>query len=209
MRRHVMRRGVSTLGRALFLAAVAAAMLVGGAPAAQAHDGLAGSTPAQAATVPTPPSEIELEFTGPPQTLGAEVAVTGPDGATVSDGAAEVSGTTVVQPLATGLPAGDYTVDWRVVSSDGHPLTGTFSFTATEGAAPAQAVPSDDAAPTTSGAAAPAFDTPGPTLAAQPEEASRTGTAGSAAATVWIALAAVLVLGLAGAVAFWRLRGRP
>src|SRR5688500_6721226 len=108
VRRPVMRRGVSTLRRALFLTAVVTAALVGGIPAAQAHDGLAGSTPAQAATVPTPPSEIALQFTGPPQTLGVGVAVTGPDGATISDGAAVVSGTTVVQPLAIGLPAGDY-----------------------------------------------------------------------------------------------------
>ena len=44
-------------------------------------------------------------------------------------------GTTVTQPLAGGLPAGAYTVEWRVTSADGHPLSGTFGFTVAQGAA--------------------------------------------------------------------------
>jgi hypothetical protein len=39
------------------------------------------------------------------------------------------------QSLREGAPAGKYTVAWRVVSSDSHPIEGTFAFTATSGAA--------------------------------------------------------------------------
>ena len=37
---------------------------------------------------------------------------------------------TVTQALQPGSPAGRYVVEWRVTSADGHPISGTFSFTA-------------------------------------------------------------------------------
>ena len=36
----------------------------------------------------------------------------------------------MVQPLAADLPEGDYTIAWRVVSSDGHPIEGAFTLQA-------------------------------------------------------------------------------
>jgi hypothetical protein len=198
-----------TTRRVLLLLAAATALLVAGGGTGQAHDGLVASAPAEAATVPTPPAAVELKFSGPPQTLGAQVRVTGPDGAVVSQGAAQVSGSTVRQPLASDLPAGEYTVDWRIVASDGHPLTGSFPFTAAQGTtAPAEA-PSSDEATATEGAAAPAGDASRQPPAAQPEEPSVALPAGSPASTVWIALAAVVVLGMVGTFAFRRLRPRP
>jgi hypothetical protein len=46
----------------------------------------------------------------------------------------QVDGATVVQPLTADLPAGGYTVDWRVTSADGHPLSDRFAFTVAGGA---------------------------------------------------------------------------
>ena len=77
---------------------------------------------------------MSLEFSDAPQSLGTEVAVTGPDGTTATDGAPEIAGSTVTQQLAGGLPAGTYTVEWRVASADGHPLTGSFAFDVTRDA---------------------------------------------------------------------------
>ena len=91
------------------------------------------TSPAAGATVAEAPDALELEFTGEPLPLGTLVAVTGPDGAPVSSGEAEIRGTTVVQPIDDDLPAGAYRVEWRSTSSDGHPLSGTFDFTVTEG----------------------------------------------------------------------------
>ena len=46
-------------------------------------------------------------------------------------GPVEVHDAVVTQPVAAGAPAGEYTVRWRVTSADGHPITGSFRFTAT------------------------------------------------------------------------------
>lgn len=96
---------------------------------AQAHDALLGSEPADAAVLTDAPTQVVLTFAGPQAEIGAEVVVTGPDGAAWSDGAAVVAGSTVTQPLKGGLPGGAYVVQWRSVAGDGHPVDGTFSFT--------------------------------------------------------------------------------
>lgn len=109
------------------LAVVALAVSV--APAS-AHSGMTGSDPADGATVDVAPDTVTLTFNEPPQALGTEVAVVGPDGTTVSEGATTVADTTVTQPLAATRPAGAYVIQWRVTSADGHPLSGELTFTA-------------------------------------------------------------------------------
>jgi methionine-rich copper-binding protein CopC len=100
------------------LAAAASIALLGSAvPAASAHDALTSATPADGASVATPPDRVELQFSGVVQELGAQVVVRGPDGTTVSQGDPQVVDTTLEQPLASGLPAGTYTVAWRVTSA--------------------------------------------------------------------------------------------
>jgi methionine-rich copper-binding protein CopC len=121
--------------RTLVIAAALLALLLGPAGTAGAHDVLIGTAPAQDATVERAPATVTLEFSDPPQALGTEVLVTGPEGTAVSTGAPELDGTTVGQPLDGGLPAGAYTVDWRATSADGHPLAGSFGFTVVQGAA--------------------------------------------------------------------------
>lgn len=118
---------------------------------------------------------------------------TGPDGAVVSVGDPEVLGATVRQPLAEGLPAGAYTVDWRVTSGDGHPITGSIGFTVAEGAAPSTA-------PAPSSAAPPA----GPSSEVDTDEASTARPTGSSSTGLLVAggLVALAVVGLVA----WRLR---
>jgi hypothetical protein len=125
----VRRTVVGRLAALLAGSLAAAVLLLGsGATAAQAHDALTGSSPAHDATVDTSPPQVRLDFSQGPQPLGSRVLVSGPDGAPASRGAVEVDGTGVVQPLIPDLPAGRYTVQWRVTSADGHPLSGTFTF---------------------------------------------------------------------------------
>ncbi|MGY1813556.1 copper resistance CopC family protein [Blastococcus sp. SYSU D00820] len=124
------RRAVGAVGAVVTLFLV----LVCGMPVAQAHDGLTSASPADGSAVTAAPASVELGFSGAVQALGAQVVVTGPDGTAVTDGAVEVDGTTVRRPLVAGLPAGAYTVDWRVTSADGHPVAGTTTFTVTGGA---------------------------------------------------------------------------
>ena len=185
--------------RALLVGTLAAALLGAGALPAQAHDGLLATVPLNTEVVTAAPSTVELTFSGEPLPLGTEVLVTGPDGAQASAGAPEIRGTTVVQPLAGPLPAGAYGVEWRSTSSDGHPLTGSFTFTvgATGPATPSAAPP----AGTTTQAQA------GTTVAGDPQPASAATPADSGPSTGWL-VAAVVALAALGALVVLRLRRR-
>lgn len=124
---HILRRA---------LAALAAMALIVVAPApAFAHDALEGSAPTSGATVASVPDEVRLDFSERPLGVGAEIRVTDASGTSWSDGTPQVVDRSVHQKLRTGAPGGAYTVVWRVVSSDSHPIEGTFTFTATAGSA--------------------------------------------------------------------------
>lgn len=135
---------------ALAAALVALGLLVLGAGPAAAHNTLRSTDPADGSTVTTAPAQVTLTFDQAALEIGTTIVVTGPDGSPVSEGAAQLVDTSVVQPLAATLPAGAYTVDWRVTSADGHPLSGTFTFTATEavGAPAPEPEPTEPTEPT-------------------------------------------------------------
>lgn len=124
----------SSLGAVLSGLAALALILAVPSPAL-AHDALEGSAPASGASVATAPEEVRLDFAEQPLGIGAEVKVNDASGASWSDGAPQVVDRSVHQKLRTGAPAGAYTVVWRVVSSDSHPIEGTFTYTVTTGAA--------------------------------------------------------------------------
>ncbi|MGY1840674.1 MULTISPECIES: copper resistance CopC family protein [unclassified Modestobacter] len=138
------RRGAPGALLGLLGLLTALVLAVGTAPA-QAHDGLVRSTPAAGAALSAAPAAVQLDFSGAPLPLGTQVLVTGPDG-TVSAGAPEIQGASVVQALAADVPAGSYTVQWRSTSSDGHNVEGTYGFTVTPGAAPAAPVSAEPVA---------------------------------------------------------------
>lgn len=76
---------------------------------------------------------VALTFSNDVLDVGTEIVVTGPEG-DATDGAPVTNGPDVTQALADDLALGDYQVAWRVVSSDGHPIDGTFEFTVQEDA---------------------------------------------------------------------------
>ncbi|NEK85741.1 copper resistance protein CopC [Blastococcus saxobsidens] len=194
------RRRVGLLGLAT------AALVVGAAPSvALAHDGLVSSSPAPDGVVATAPATVELDFTGEPLPLGTQVLVTGPDGASVSEGPAEIRDTAVVQPLADPLPAGAYRVEWRSTSSDGHPLSGTYAFTV---AGPATAAePADGKAEPADGKAEPADGMAEP--ADGVAEAAASAEADDTSLPAVYPLAGIGLLGALGVLTARRLRRRP
>ena len=124
-------------------AALLAAFLVLFAPlSASAHDSLTGSSPAAGGTVETLPAELTLTFSAKliDGEGATEVVVTDAAGTAVTDGEATVNGAIVTQPLVAEAEAGEYHVVWKVVSSDGHPTSGEFSFTVANSTAVAPAV---------------------------------------------------------------------
>lgn len=125
-------------GLRALIAAFVALLLMGVAAPASAHDELLGATPGIDSQVDALPAELVLTFSGVllNEPGATEVVVTDADGASLLGGDPVLDGTTLTQPLE-GTASGAVTVIWRVVSSDGHPISDQFSFTVGDGAAPA------------------------------------------------------------------------
>ncbi|GAA2547439.1 hypothetical protein HD598_001942 [Neomicrococcus aestuarii] len=94
------------------------------APGAFAHDQMVGSDPATGATVKASPTALVLMYSAELKNIGTTVVLTDSDG-NKYDAAATVSGQNLTVGVRDTLSDGEYTLEWRVVSSDGHPIEGT------------------------------------------------------------------------------------
>ncbi len=106
-------------------------LLAGASPAA-AHAVLISTDPGQGAVIATVPATVSLTF-GEPMVVAADgVRVYRPDGAEVDNGHAAALGSSstvgVGLPGGSDQPQGTYTVPWRVISADSHPVAGAFTF---------------------------------------------------------------------------------
>ncbi|MEW1809054.1 copper resistance protein CopC [Pseudarthrobacter sp. NPDC080039] len=117
------------LGR-LLIFLTTAAFAIASSVAAHAHDVLVSSDPANGSTVSTVPAKVGLTFDHTPIAINSIVRVQDATGADQADGPVSIVDNHVSQPVKPDAPNGTYTVVWRVVSSDGHPIEGTFNFTA-------------------------------------------------------------------------------
>lgn len=115
------------LTRLLAYAAIASATLAG---QAFAHAHLTSSVPADNASVAAP-SEIDLIFTEGLNLKFSGIKVTGPDKQDVELGDSKLmdGDKTLMVPISDPLKPGAYTVDWHVLSTDGHKTSGSYSFT--------------------------------------------------------------------------------
>jgi copper transport protein len=115
--------------RAWLVAAVATAALA--LPAsAWAHAALLRTVPVASRTVNAAPPEVRLTYSEPVAPKFAIVSVTDAAGRQVTSGApaaAPGAPQTLVTPLRQ-IPEGWYLVFWRVISADGHPVRGAFTF---------------------------------------------------------------------------------
>ena len=100
------------------------------APAA-AHDDIVAAYPEAGSTVGIVPEEIALTFSGEilTDTSAVVIEVIAPDGQNVAADPPLIDGTTVTQTLAPEQGPGVFTVRWRVVSSDGHPISDEYTYT--------------------------------------------------------------------------------
>lgn len=113
----------------LLIAAFAASFAFAGQALAHAH--LKSAVPATDGTVKQAPSELDLTFTEGLNLKFSGVTVTGPNKEAVKTGEAMLmkSDTTLMIPITDKLATGKYTVEWHVLSTDGHKTNGTYSFT--------------------------------------------------------------------------------
>lgn len=112
-----------------FIAVAAAAAFVAG-PAA-AHARLVSATPAPNTTVAAAAARtVSLTFSERtvPAFSGFDIVNATGEKVAVRTTVAE-DGKTLTGALARPLVAGAYRVDWRIASSDGHRMTGSYTFT--------------------------------------------------------------------------------
>ena len=191
---------------------VIALLLIAGlvAPAVLAHAQLRSSDPADGATLPTTDA-VTLTFNEDINADFVQVTVSGPAGDPVAAGDPVVAGPVVTQPVAP-TAAGAHTVTFRVVSADGHPVSGSIAFTLTAPAGTTDAEPSE---PQTSESQASEPQTSEPTTTTRtPEPAtpvSDDDAAASAAASAdeqdgsgaWLALGGAGALAAVGGGIAW------
>lgn len=157
-----LRAALRTAGTGALLALAVAVT----APPAAAHDQLLDSSPTEGEHLDIAPTEVTLRFSDEILTIGPAVIVADDAGGTWTVGDPVLDGPDVVTALADDVPDGAYEIRWRVVSSDGHPITGVIPFTvgdvapatdreagATASADPPAGLPADQ-----TGTAAPAVD---------------------------------------------------
>jgi hypothetical protein len=176
-----MRRVVSLLLTGL----VAGAVVLGTATPVFAHNSLVSSDPKDGSQLEAGPTAITLTFDQPVQ-AGEKfntITVTGPEGTRwEAEGEPTVKNNSVVFPVRPLGPAAEYTIGYRVLSADGHPVTGSLKFALTKAG----------------------DGTPAPATATQ-HSGSTPSDGGGVPIWVWIAGAVVLL----GGGAFLAQRGGP
>ncbi|MGN9909017.1 copper resistance CopC family protein, partial [Phytohabitans sp. LJ34] len=240
-----MRRVLSAVLALLFAGTVA---VLAAAPPALAHGTLAMSTPAEGSTVAEPLTAVELYFTEKVAS-NAYFTITAPGGGRVDNGWTYGSPKPLDKPVreyfmvegkfeprefTTGFPAvvtvahlpaaGQYSVSYLSVASDGEPVRGTMSFryngkatAAPQGWSPPtnQPDPSLVAAAeqhgSTGGSAPPPASAPSSAAAAPPPAAAPSAESGDGGGSGWIAWsgwAVAIAAAVAGFVG-WRRRPAP
>lgn len=151
---------------------------------AAAHAARIAEDPAENSQLTEAPTRVSATFNEPMQAEFAAMTVIGPDGVGWSDGDPAVDGPVISVGVRPGAPAGDYTVNYRATSADGHVVSGSWSY---------RLLPAAGAAP-------PPATSPAPAPAAPPS-ASDTDADGL---PIWPFVAGVTVLVAAGAL--WAVR---
>ncbi|GAA2113800.1 copper resistance CopC family protein [Kocuria atrinae] len=111
-------------------------MFVSTAQPAAAHDELISTDPEPGASLDASPESLTLTFSGNVMEIGREIRVTDSNGESLIERESTVERQRVIQPLSNPGSTEDetYTVVWRVVSEDGHPIEGTYEYTVGAGA---------------------------------------------------------------------------
>ncbi|WP_018789703.1 copper resistance protein CopC [Salinispora arenicola] len=195
-----MRTNTRSTPAGFLAAALAAALLLVPAAPAAAHNSLKAATPAKNAQLATAPTEITLEFLQKLDPAFTTIVLSDAEQQKIPTGEAMVTGATGTISIDGPLPNGTYTVAYRVVSADGHPVQGSYPFTVAD---PAGA----EAPPPVSPAAEP---DPTATDATSASPASATGgdnDGGGPGALAVVGVGIVLVLVAGTAVLLRRRRG--
>lgn len=133
----------------VLLGTVLVLFLLGGAGTASAHAALRDSDPRDGVVLKSGPRQVTLSFTESVSLLDDSIRVVDPDNRPVETGEPGRAGKrsdTVRVTLPADLGDGTYTVAWRVVSADSHPVSGALLFSVGEPSAtkPVATMPTED-----------------------------------------------------------------
>jgi len=101
------------------------------APAVWAHAHLKHQYPAADAVMESAPQALTLNFSEGIEPAFSGITLVGPEKQKLETGKAKVAADDnkqMIVPLSAPLPAGQYQVDWHVVSVDGHKTKGSYHF---------------------------------------------------------------------------------
>jgi len=133
--------------RKLLLALTVAVLALFSTPVASAHGEIVSTFPEQYSNATPIPSEVWIQFDGNLQSLDGQaintIEVVDSTGLTVSYGDPVIEGGKISTKLSGQSAPGVFTVNYRIVSEDGHPVEGNYTFNASPNFA-------DDAPVTTS-----------------------------------------------------------
>ncbi|WP_088071241.1 copper resistance CopC family protein [Gottfriedia luciferensis] len=93
---------------------------------ASAHTKLVSSNPSNGQVVTEPINQITIEFEEALEKLGTVKLYKTGAAATVAN--VSVKGNKLIADLPNSLENGDYKIEWKVISEDGHPVTGQIPF---------------------------------------------------------------------------------
>ena len=103
-------------------------------PMAQAHSRVVSSNPAAGSTITKMPAAISLTANEELVKLNgkeiSKISLIAPDKSSVKLGAISANKLTISAPiLQKSFKSGAYTINYRIISADGHPVSGNFTFT--------------------------------------------------------------------------------
>ncbi|WP_439694192.1 copper resistance CopC family protein [Curtobacterium sp. SP.BCo] len=185
--------------------AIAGGAVLGLAGPASAHNYMVASTPKVDGTLTSLPEAFEITTNDKLLDIGGSDSgfayrVVGPDGKYYEDGCLDVDGPSMTTKAALGA-SGKYTVEWQIVSADGHTVSDEYAFTwdAPSGFTPA-----------TGSAKPPVCATAGSDASAGAETTGTASGGGGSAASdaLWIGAGGIVLVGVVVAVLLL-LRRRP
>jgi methionine-rich copper-binding protein CopC len=177
--------------RFLTLTLATLVLLFGVAPGpAHAHSKLVSTSPSDGAVLTVAPDEVVLTFDENLLQGTNTISINDDLGNVIITTPAEPQGSTIRAPWPADLPPGTYQVAYRIVSADGHPVTGAFAFELAEGTASAATVGPENTPSAT--AAARAASTAA--VDSSPEPATPAVLWLAAIAAVTVALVAVAIV---------------
>ncbi|MFA7323437.1 MAG: copper resistance CopC family protein [Candidatus Nanopelagicales bacterium] len=119
---------VRKISRALIGIGAMGAVLLITAPA-QAHGQLVSSTPTNGAVLDAAPASVAFTFDEPLLPELDTISINTDTGKNLVSARVEPVGDTLTMQWPTDIAPGTYQVAYRIVSEDGHPVTGAITFT--------------------------------------------------------------------------------